>query len=73
MLDNNQNLKDCLSKILYGRGKNLQEELIRAIKSYKLIMAIKLERKDAKIAGSVQQPHIIGVQELVENGKSQAP
>ena len=37
------------------------------------IMAIKLAGKDAKIAGSVQQPHIIGVQELVENGKSQAP
>ena len=31
-----------------------------------------LERKDAKIAGSVQ-PHIIGVQELVGNGKSQVP
>ena len=29
--------------------------------------------KDAKIAGSVQQPHIIGVQELVENGKLLAP
>ena len=36
-------------------------------------MAIKPAGKDAKIAGSVQQPHIIGVQELVGNGKSQVP
>ena len=36
-------------------------------------MAIKIAGKDAKTAGSVQQPHIIGVQELVENGKSQVP
>ena len=62
----------------YYRGKNLQEELIRAKvtkkrKLNRIKKAIKLERKYAKIAGSFQQPHIIGVQELVENGKSQAP
>ena len=36
-------------------------------------MATETAGKDAKIAGSVRQPHIIGVQELEENGKSQAP
>ena len=63
------------SMVGYCRGRNLHKELIRAkvTKKRKSNRIKKLERKDAKIAGSVQQPHIIGVQELVENGKSQAP